>query len=476
MELPLLFQNRMKELLGDEYEAYLASYDKPINKGLRVNPLKASNAEVLGLLERELKPVPWSSLGFYYDEEDIRPGKSPYFEAGLYYIQEPSAMSVAEVAFEALCKIRPAAKDGCDGLKVLDLCAAPGGKTTYMAALMKDKGLLVANEINPGRAQILAQNVERMGLSNTMVVSEDPRDLSKRFEDYFDLIIVDAPCSGEGMFRKEEDALTMWSIDNVNLCADRQKMILEEARKMLRSGGAIVYSTCTFAYEEDEGMVENFLKENEDLEIMTSSYSKFFAPGLGQAKDAMRLFPHKIDGEGHFACVLKDKTPAPGEEAETCESSKKSGKKKDGDKNTKAMADLAYEFLEKMVDEDTLEDIRQKDVVAFGENLYAMPCHIKMDRLKVLRAGLELGNVTKGRFTPSHALALHLKGQSVKMKVSFPADSKEINDYLKGLTISCNDDINDGWILVCADGYPIGWGKKTGNTIKNHYPKGLRWM
>ena len=459
-DLPIEYASRMEELLGDEYDAYLASLDKPLHKGLRVNSLKTDGACVMKLLGRDLKPVPWASLGYYYNEDEIKPGKSPYFEAGLYYIQEPSAMCVAELAMES-------AKDlGIDKseLKVLDLCAAPGGKTTYLAALMENKGLLVANEINAGRAAILSQNVERCAITNTVVISENPVKLADRFENYFDLIVVDAPCSGEGMFRKEEDALNMWSPDNVLMCAERQKEIMDAASKMLKGTGRIVYSTCTFSKEEDENLIKDFLDTHEDFKTIPSPYKKFFKEGYEPVRDGMRLFPHLIEGEGHFACVL-------GRDEDVEET--RPYKRKGNDKNTLTMMQVAKKFFKENFNEGFLERFEDGDYISFGDNLYLMPMAMNLDKLKVLRPGLELGTVVKERFIPSHALSLIISPKDVKISLSMAED--EVTNYLKGLTLNADEPGKDGWALMCVDGYSVGWGKKVGNTIKNHYPKGLRW-
>ena len=246
MQLPELFEEKMKGLLGAEYEDFLAGYEKERHQALRVNPAKISAEEFARISPFTLEPVPWAKNGFYYGTED-RPGRHPWHEAGVYYIQEPSAMSVAELA-----GVQP--ED-----RVLDLCAAPGGKSTQLAAAMEGRGLLISNEIHPARAKILSSNIERMGILNAVVTNEAPERLAPHFPAFFDRIVVDAPCSGEGMFRKEEQAVSQWSQDNVDLCAKRQQDILEEAAKMLRPGGVLVYSTCTFAPEEDEESIVRFL-------------------------------------------------------------------------------------------------------------------------------------------------------------------------------------------------------------------------
>ena len=253
--LPKEFQNRMKQMLGEEYEAFLEGYDKPRFHALRRNPLKIEKEDFLKKIPYYLKPVPWTEHGYYYENED-QPGKHPFHEAGIYYIQEPSAMSVVEYL-----EVKP-------GEQVLDLCAAPGGKTTQIAGFMNGQGLLVCNEIHPQRAKILSENIERLGVKNALVMNETPQRLSAVFPRFFDKILVDAPCSGEGMFRKNEEALLEWSPKNVQMCADRQDEILEEVAKMLRPGGRICYSTCTFAPAENEDCMARFLQKHPEFHLV----------------------------------------------------------------------------------------------------------------------------------------------------------------------------------------------------------------
>ncbi len=309
MQLPELFEEKMKNLLGAEYDEFRRSYGKERRQALRVNPAKLSAAEMKERSPFTLEPVPWAKNGFYYGAED-RPGRHPWHEAGVYYIQEPSAMSVAELA-----GVQP-------GERVLDLCAAPGGKSTQLAAALEGRGLLVSNEIHPARAKILASNVERMGIPNAVVTNEPPERLSSHFPAFFDRIVVDAPCSGEGMFRKEEQAVLQWSQENVELCARRQQDILEEAAGMLRPGGVLVYSTCTFAPEEDEKSVVRFLLKHPEFSVKKTEAYEGFAPGrpewvrltedekegisperleeiLTSVRDTFRLLPHRWAGEGH---------------------------------------------------------------------------------------------------------------------------------------------------------------------------------
>ena len=439
--LPMGFEQRMRQLLGEEYAAFSAAYDRPRNVGLRLNPLKT---EQLPSLPFTLSPVPWAENGFYYDPSQ-RPGLHPYHEAGLYYLQEPSAMAPAGL-------LAPA-----PGERVLDLCAAPGGKTTQLAALMRDTGLLVCNEINPKRAAILSRNIERMGISCALVLSEHPARLAECFAGYFDKILVDAPCSGEGMFRKEEAAVTDWSEQTVRSCADRQREILRSAAKMLKPGGRLVYSTCTFSPEENEGSVQAFLQEHPDFETEKTA-CPYFSPGrqdwipdgLPALENTFRLWPHKLAGEGHFAAVLR----------------KIAGKTEE--RSSESAVKLPKEWTAFASDCGIV--LPQGIPVLFGETLYLAPPETpELHGLRVLRAGLELGSVKKGRFEPSHALALWLKTAS--RAINLAADGDGIARYLRGETLSCDE---SGWTLVQADGLSIGWGKATGGILKNHYPKGLR--
>ena len=291
VQLPQAFVERMKESLGEEADTFLASYDTPRAYGLRRNPLKMEREQFEAQMPFALETVSWAEEGYYYQEAE-RPGRHPFHEMGLYYIQEPSAMCVVEVA------------DPKPGEYVLDLCAAPGGKSTQIAGRMAGEGLLVCNEIVPNRAKILSQNIERMGIKNAVVLNHSPQELETRFTSFFDRIVVDAPCSGEGMFHKEEAALTEWSPENVEMCAVRQREILACAVSMLRPGGVLVYSTCTFAPAEDEEMVGWLLTEYPDLELLPIDTEKL-GISEGNVPGTGRIWPHRQRGEGHFVARLK---------------------------------------------------------------------------------------------------------------------------------------------------------------------------
>ena len=427
--LPEQFLERMKEQLGDEYPEFLLSLERPRAVALRYNPLKG-DAPAMDFAGEN---VPWEPMGFYYDP-DARPGLHPYHEAGVYYLQEASAMAPV-----ALLDPQP-------GEKVLDLCAAPGGKTTQIAGRMQGEGFLLCNEINPKRAKILARNIERMGVANALVTNEHPEHLAERLPGFFDRVLVDAPCSGEGMFRKEEAAITDWSQETVEMCARRQAEILHSAARMLKPGGRLVYSTCTFAPEEDEMAVAAFLESHPEFtpEILDAPWFEKVENG------GHRLWPHKLLGEGHFAAVLRKNS---GEEGDIPSMS--------GEKLPKEWISFAKEL-----------NIRLPGgkAVFFGQNLFWAPEELpELKRLKVMRPGLELGEVKKGRFEPAHALALWLK--NCANTVSFPAESAEIREYVHGNVLPGSV---KGWCLIKAGNYSLGWAKGDGNQLKNHYPKGLR--
>lgn len=548
LTLPSEFENRMRMLLGEaEYEEFRASYEKPRARGLRLNPLKLpaewecseggnsgeSGGETDHLMRRQrpgypweeaharvpailgnfhLRPIPWASYGFYYPEEE-RPGKSPLHEAGLYYLQEPSAMAVA-----ALAAPQP-------GEKVLDLCAAPGGKSTMLAGMLMGEGLLVSNEIHPQRARILFQNVERMGIPNAIVTNETPEHLAEHFASYFDCVVVDAPCSGEGMFRKEEQALELWSVENVRACAARQEQILDQAAKMVGNGGRLVYSTCTFAPEEDEQTIADFCRRHPEFKIwnvpehlgermcafgFSCGRPEWSAGNNGNAAmqetaGTIRLWPHRLDGEGHFAAVLikegtrrSEPVPPtgaadfmmsfPGERRTAGGRGKSKGGKRTVSKKENGpaassgeeMLTAARSFLRETLREDVLLHIAQRAGSVpkrFGEDLYLMPYgeQIATDGLRVLRPGLWLGTMQKGRFVPSHSLAMSLHAEEVCRTMELPAGSADAERFLRGESLSC-DPAQKGWVLVTTEGISVGWGKASGGMLRNHYPKGLRRM
>ena len=590
--IPQEFIDRMKRYLGDEAESFLGSYFASPKKALRINTLKIDK-ETEERLTDGMQPVPWEKHGYYYMERDMyaedmdevpadeswrmAPGRSSLHSAGAYYIQEPSAMAPV-----SMLDVRP-------GMCVLDLCAAPGGKSTQIASYLAGEGLLIANEPVRERAKILSQNIERMGIANAVVTNHDPAELARSFPAAFDRILVDAPCSGEGMFRKEEAALAQWSLENIDLCARRQREILEEAGAMLRPGGTLVYSTCTFATEENEETIRWFLEEH-------PSFSLVDIPGLpgvdmdgwgfapGSLPGTLRLWPHRLRGEGHFTALLQKEgkavqKPADAREeaerparsgsvcmpeikavktaviyeaddgtrrgtpasqastAKTCFREKKEERKKSrkGGRNKKEKTDprraealrlwrgfreeaLAPAFpisrperpagdraesarpgseteekkgerkseagrggglLETMPGsrEESLWAIEEDRLLLFGDALYACPVpavSLPLEGLRVLRPGLQLGTLKKGRFEPAHALGMALYKEEVRRFVDIPGENPAAWAWIQGEAIPVREDREDGWTLVLIDGCAAGWGKVSRGLLKNHYPKGLR--
>ena len=576
--LPSSFLDRMQNLLGKEYEAFLASLEEEKYQALRVNPLKKHEIGVhademawqckmpeSGEQESEddavfrvkttvqekivrdfaLQPVPWAVNGYYYDKT-AHPGKHPYHEAGVYYIQEPSAMAPV-----TLLEVQP-------GQRVLDLCAAPGGKSTQIAGALQGEGLLVCNEIHPARAKILSENIERLGVRNACVTNETPQHLAEIFVEYFDSILVDAPCSGEGMFRKNEEATHEWSPENVQLCADRQDEILDCAARMLRPGGRLVYSTCTFAPAENEGSISRFVARHPEFRILPADsvkekmmqsmqeYAKMQRGQLAESQgkgvehrlhdgrpdwtadpaenieDTLRLWPHLIKGEGHYAALLQKNGLL--EEFAEPESDSFGGSSPGmthtvlaagGLEKGVSVKDLG-EFPEFVIENLKLAfpldkaaaqtqqgkgasgkqpreklqqgkkqsnkclqaDTKQETCLPgkylkFGDNIYFAPEDMPaLKGMKVLRPGLHLGTLKKNRFEPSHALALALAPEDAVHVWNLSSESQEAAAYLNGQTFPAEGE--KGWYLICVDGFSLGWGKLAGGIMKNHYPKGLR--
>ena len=475
MKLPEAFEKRMKAMLGSDYDSFVKAYDRVNTPALRLNPLKKAKEDLHCIGNN----VPWAENGYYYDpDSDIRPGKHPYHEAGAYYIQEASAMIPA-----SLFPPKPSEK-------VLDLCAAPGGKTTQLASALMGEGLLVANEIHPQRAAVLSQNVERMGIKNAVVTNHAPHELVPFFPSFFDKIVVDAPCSGEGMFRKEEQALTMWSQENVDLCASRQKDILESAAKMLAPNGYLTYSTCTFAPEENEGVILDFLKghpEFEVAEVKNPIVLKCIETGLidrgnpdwvadsdeyaEQIRKTVRLFPHHADGEGHFAALLHKRE----ESTNTAPIWDNKSRKKDRNKEQvrqQLTVEKAYKAFKTFISGITDEELDGVPCL-FGEHLYLCPRELKaeINGLRIIRNGLHLGSIVNcDRFEPSHSLALALDVS--KLKKAFATDYSGAISYLGGNVLQCENE--KGWYVITLDNLPLGWCKASSGMMKNHCPKGLR--
>ena len=435
--LPIDFVNRMEQDLGPDFHAFLRSYEENKISALRFNPIKADDKALENIKDMLTGQVQWSPNGYYYDDEQSRPGIHPYHGAGVYYIQDASAQLPVEL-------LSPNPGDVC-----LDLCAAPGGKSTQIAGYLNGEGVLISNEPMKNRAKILSENVERLGIRNCIVTSEYPDKLSEKFPEYFDNIMVDAPCSGEGMFRKNHDACSEWSLEAVEMCAARQAEILDRAYEMLIPGGRICYSTCTFAKLEDEEAVKSFILRHPDMKLI----------------EERRLWPHQVKGEGHYAALL--------EKAD-------SDNRADACRQARAIYQLKKLSDKQLVDYDSFIKATMTNPKEWKDNLllindllYMLPDACPdFQGLHVLRGGLFLGTLKKNRFEPSHALALALSEAEVNSSRRLDGDSQEIKDYMLGNSLRC--DINDGWTLITVDGYSIGWGKAVKGQIKNHYPKGLR--
>lgn len=486
MELPAAFKERMERMLGSEYGAFLQSYERERSRGLRLNRLKTDPETFLEKSPFSLRRIPWTAEGYYYGADD-RPGRHPYHEAGVYYIQEPSAMAAVSIL------------DPRPGERILDLCAAPGGKTTQIASRMAGEGLLISNEIHPARAKILSRNVERMGISNAIVTNEEAKRLADAFPAFFDRILVDAPCSGEGMFRKDEEAVKEWSPQHVQRCAVRQRALLNCAALMLKPGGRIVYSTCTFAPEENEGTILAFLSANPDFTVLSAPEREGLSRGVPEwggktphspagtdavlsLRETVRIWPHLACGEGHYIAALQ-KRGRPGEGGKTPRKLPAPPLFKDQE-----LLKYFYTFRKEALSEKAARpaskgnpDGREysKRMISWGDQLYLLPAQAPaLGGLRVIRPGLCLGSFKKKRFEPSHALALALREEEVRCVCRLSAGSALLSAYLRGESLSARDahlsDSQKGWVLISADGYAAGWAKLSGGILKNHYPKGLR--
>ena len=454
----------MQRLLGEEYPAFRDSLNQPPAVGLRVNTLKVAPQEILKTFPGQLTPIPWCRSGFWLkpaadkSETGLTPGRHPYHAAGLYYLQDPSAMAAVEIL------------DPQPGERVLDIAAAPGGKTTHILAKMGNRGLLIANEVHPKRVWELSENLERWGARNVILVSETPPRLAEHFRGFFDRVLLDAPCSGEGMFRKSEAARQDWSTQLVQSCAIRQSAILNDAARMLRPGGILVYSTCTFSPEENEGVISAFLAGHPDFELeQVELYPGFdhgrpeWGSGLPQLAAAVRIWSHHSDADGHFISRLRQKgnpDHAPLKPARPAAPSKQ--------------ARLTFR---KFMGEALNPNVEFEPLHLSGSYLYHLPSGtLDLQPLKVIHPGFWLGRYLTGkrsgalRFEPAHALALTLRPSEVQQSINL--DVEQAIRYLRGETLSAPGE--EGWVLATINGYPLGWGRRARGILKNYYPKGLR--
>jgi len=443
----------MRELLGIEWDAFANAMSETSHAAIRANRLKITPEQLSKLIGQELEDVPWCKDGFY-TPDDFRAGKSPLYHAGLYYIQEPSAMSAAEAL-----GVEP-------DDRVLDLCAAPGGKSTQLASKLQGSGLLVCNDISRSRLKALVKNLELAGVTNALVTCEEPRKLTTAFPAFFDKILIDAPCSGEGMFRKDKDVFKAYTPQKPSYFAQIAQDILQNATSMLAPGGRILFSTCTFNQLENENTIEQFLENNQNFSTIPIIIdgSNDFSVGFGKVgENVRRLFPHKVRGEGHFLALLqKDNQPGSNTDSSYTPSFKKPSRNQ-----LEVFYEFAADTLTYKFDDDTL--------FVMGDTLYTMPHGLpNLDGVRLVKTGLRLGEFKQTRFEPSQALALTLTQNDAKRSINFPHTSNEVIKYLKGDTLELTNGNPSGWTLVCTEGYPLGWSKVIGGTLKNKYNR--NWL
>ena len=449
--LPAEFEKRMREMLGEEYEDYEKSFAEARRYGLRINRLKAGTEEGRACLPFPTEPIPWTENGFSYQWE-AAPARLPFYAAGLYYLQEPSAMTPA-----ALFPVEP-------GDRVLDLCAAPGGKATELGAKLKREGVLVANDISNSRAKALLHNLELFGIPNLFVTNETPDNLAFRFPGFFDKILVDAPCSGEGMFRKDPAAVKAWYPGKPGECAVLQKEILKSAAEMLAPGGLLLYSTCTFAPEENEGTISWLLEEYPELKLTALPHYEGFSEGnprWGSGEESLalcvRLWPHRMEGEGHFLALLKKE----GQKVRVQEKKKR-----------RKLEPEVKRYIEEFLGEGSWRPDWER-VELRGERVYQVPdLPENLKGIRFLRNGLFLGEMKKKRFEPSQALALCLKPGETESELCLKNGDLRLEQYLRGESISvkAGETRRDrGWQLVCVENFSLGWGKLVNGVLKNKY-------
>lgn len=460
--LPEKFANRIKEQLGSEYEDYLNCFESNYRSGLRVNTLKSTPEHFKEIFKFEIDRIPWIKNGYFCPENETL-SKHPFYYGGLYYLQEPSAMTPA-----SLLPVKP-------GDKVLDVCAAPGGKSTELAARLCGEGVLISNDISNSRAKALLKNLELFGVKNSVIVSEPPAKLTERFTGYFDCILVDAPCSGEGMFRKSPAIMKNWEQYGTEYYRDLQRQILPEAVAMLKAGGYLLYSTCTFSPMENEETVQFLLDRYPELEIVPAipndtnglSYEGFdfghpewTDHGDETLRYTLRLWPHRIAGEGHYVALLHKKDAEVGV-GFVAEKYKKA-----------SLPSEAEEFLNRIGFK-----IPKERLVIREDKVYLLPEGLPdMKGLRILRSGLLLGEIHKNRFEPSQALANALKSEEFDNCYHLEPEDPDVIKYLKCESIEAKTEVKDGYVLVCAGDYPLGWAKANRGSLKNKYLPGWRMM
>jgi 16S rRNA C967 or C1407 C5-methylase (RsmB/RsmF family)/NOL1/NOP2/fmu family ribosome biogenesis protein len=424
MTLPPAFVDRMRGLLGDDVDRFVASFDQPRSRALRVNPLKTDVDELRRLLGVELRPLPWSELGFEIAGDAPPLGAHPAHLAGLFYLQEPSSISVAEA-------VRPEL-----GWRVADIAAAPGGKTTHLASLVGEGGVVVANEISRARLHVLHENVDRWGSPNVVTTQLSLAALASAVEEPFDAVVLDAPCTGEGLFRRDPKLVREWAPRAVAGAARRQAGLLDDAARIVRPGGVLVYSTCSFELEENEENVAGFLARHAEWSL----------------EDAVRLWPHEALGEGQFFARLRREDGATAATSHRRES-----------RHDSAVLRAWRGFAPELELPEERLVVREDSIFLAPERAAGVPA---------ARPGMPLGTAKPGRFEPAHALATSVFAPRLRSRVSWPADDPRLESYLRGETVRSAGE--DGWVLVCYERWGLGWARRTGGVLKNFFPKSYR--
>lgn len=438
MKFPEVFIDRMRKTLGDDFEAFEQSYEQPVYMGLRINTEKIAVADFLNRFPYELRPIPWTKDGFYYSSESPVT-KHPYYHAGLYYIQEPSAMAPVNI-------LKPERGDVC-----IDLCAAPGGKSMQIAAAIGESGILLSNDINDSRIKAIVRNVEKYGLRNVVVINEAPSRIASRLGNCFDTILVDAPCSGEGMFKKDKKAVKSWEIFGPEQCQIIQREIIDNLEHLSKPNSKIVYSTCTFAQIENEEQIDHLVND-----FKCFSGKEIQVPSISVEGHRAHIWPHLHEGEGHFISSLCADETLPSVDVE------------------RYLLNTPHPLLREFIDTYIKTDVLSGHSVIEKDRIYLRPnIKLPLDGIRVIREGLLVGELKKERFIPSQALALYLKETDFEPKVNLSPDSLDAIKYLKGETLHLNIK-TEGLHLVCTDGFPLGWAKINKGTLKNMYPVSWR--
>lgn len=468
---PPEFLDKMSRLLSPgDFAGLQTAFAQPARQGLRVNSLKISVSNFISMSPFRLEPLgDWEPAAFLVID-DSRPGRHVYHDAGLYYLQDPSAMVAA-----ALLAPQP-------GERVLDLAAAPGGKATHLLSLLHgntmngsalrrsihESSLLVANDVHAGRARVLADNLARWGAVNVLITQDEPERIAAALGPSFDRVLLDAPCSGEGMFRR--GAPVEWSEAIVAACARRQDGILPAAAELVRPGGRLLYATCTYSPEENEQVIARFLARAPEYEMSEPVRFSGLKPGRPDWLDvaqpnreamarAVRLWPHRFPGEGHFFALVQ----------------KLSGQTLYGGRVFKPYEPSRTQLSDWLAFRDIAlnVDIPQPRLHVHNQQLYLLPAQaIDPGRIHLVRYGLALGEFRPGHFRPSYDLAVAMRLEDAQVALEWTPDDPRLVRYLAGEDVAL--DGPDGWCLVCVNGYGLGWAKRSHGRLKNHFPRRLR--